>query len=148
MVDQPLLKLPMSHAVKALIYRDDCSMLLQQRDNSPGLLFPNAWTWFGGLVEPGEDLKDALRRELIEELGCLLGQIEEELFQWKWTGPQPALNHVFPVYCQVRDKELILMEGKAMAWYSLIQMEKLALTPLISEHFQRISGFLNRLKLP
>ena len=130
------------HAVKALIYRKDGSMLLQQRDDIPGLAFPNTWTWFGGLVEPGENLKDALHRELTEELGCIPGRVEEELFQWRWSGPQPALNHIFPIYFQAKDEELILMEGKAMAWHSLTQMEKLVLTPLIFENLQRISSFL------
>ncbi len=86
------------HSVKALIYRDDGSMLLQQEDSSPGLPFPNTWTWFGGLVEPGEDLENALARELIEELGCLLGKVEGDLFRLEWTGEEPALNHTYFPY--------------------------------------------------
>jgi len=130
------------HAVKALIYRDDVSMLLQQRDNSPGLLFPNTWTWFGGLVEPGEEWKEALKRELIEELGCLPGVIENELFQWAWTGDEPALNHIFPVYCQVEDREFLLTEGQAMGWFSLDSIKNQVLTPLVYENIHEISSFL------
>jgi 8-oxo-dGTP diphosphatase len=131
-----------NHAVKALIYRDDGSMLLQQRDSSPGLPFPNTWTWFGGLVEPREDLESALARELIEELGCLPGRIEGELFQWKWTGENPALNHIFPVQCQVKDRDLTLMEGQAMQWYYLREIFDLNLTPLICKNISKISNFL------
>ncbi|MEB3826893.1 NUDIX hydrolase [Phormidium sp. CCY1219] len=129
-----------AHAVKAIIYRDDGCLLIQQRDNTPGLPFPNTWTLFGGLVESGESLEDALKRELIEELGCLPGSIESELFQWEWQGEDPALNHIFTVYCQVGD--LVLMEGQAMGWYSLESLKRLVLTPLVSENVSKISAFL------
>lgn len=131
-----------AHAVKALIYRDDGCLLMQQRDNAPGLPFPNTWTLFGGLVEPGEGLKDALKRELIEELGCLPGSIESELFQWEWQGDDPDLNHIFPVYFQVGDRDMVLMEGQAMGWYSLESLKSLVLTPLVSENISKISAFL------
>ena len=104
------------HAVKALIYRKDGSMLLQQRDDIPGLAFPNTWTWFGGLVEPGENLKDALHRELTEELGCIPGRVEEELFQWRWSGPQPALNHIFPIYFQAKGTDLDGRQSNGLAF--------------------------------
>ena len=135
------------HAVKALIYRKDGSMLLQQRDDTPGLAFPNTWTWFGGLVEPGEDLKDALERELIEELGCIPGRIEDELFQWRWSGKEPAVNHIFSVCFLVNEIDLVLMEGKAMKWYSLEEICELNLTPLVYNNISRISSFLKTLSL-
>lgn len=131
-----------AHAVKALIYRDDGCLLMQQRDNTPGLPFPNTWTLFGGLVESGESLEAALKRELIEELGCLPGSIESELFQWEWKGEDPALNHIFTVYCQVGLSDIVLMEGQAMGWYSLQNVEQLLLTPLVSENLSKISAFI------
>lgn len=74
---------PVNHAVKALIYRDEGWILLQQRDYAPGLAFPGFWTFFGGLVEQGESLQKALERELVEELGCIPGQVGDELFRWE-----------------------------------------------------------------
>ncbi len=72
------------HAVKALIYRDDSRILMQQRDYTLGITFQGYWTFFGGQVELGESLKGALELELHEELGCVPGIIGEELFQWEW----------------------------------------------------------------
>jgi 8-oxo-dGTP pyrophosphatase MutT (NUDIX family) len=55
-------------AVAALLILDDGRYLLQQRDDIPAIWYPGHWGCFGGAVEPGEELTDALRRELLEEL--------------------------------------------------------------------------------
>jgi 8-oxo-dGTP pyrophosphatase MutT (NUDIX family) len=55
-------------AVAALIILEDGRYLLQQRDDIPAIWYPGHWGCFGGAVEPGEELTDALRRELLEEL--------------------------------------------------------------------------------
>ena len=137
----------MNHAVKALIYRSDRHILLQQRDLKPGLTFPGYWTLFGGQVEMGENFKAALRRELIEELGCVPGPVGDELFQWEWKGENPALNHCFAVRCEVSDELFVLNEGRAMSWFSLFGMKELLLTPGVVEKMPRIAAFLDLLLL-
>lgn len=51
----------------AVITRPDGSFLLGQR--APGTFYPGYWEFPGGKVEPGEDARTALVRELAEELG-------------------------------------------------------------------------------
>jgi len=51
----------------AVIERPDGSFLLAQRPT--GKVYEGYWEFPGGKVEPGEPIKDALRRELREELG-------------------------------------------------------------------------------
>lgn len=132
----------MNHAVKALIYRRDSRILLQQRDRKPGLPFPGCWTFFGGQVEVGESFKSALQRELVEELGCVPGRVGEELFRWVWTGENPAQNHCFSVYCEVDDDALVLNEGQAMSWFSLEGLQNIPLTPGVYENLPIIAVFL------
>ena len=43
-------------------------ILLQLRDNKPGLEYPNCWGTFGGQIEEGETPQEALVREIKEEL--------------------------------------------------------------------------------
>lgn len=63
-------------AVAAIITVDEGRFLLQLRDDKPGIWYPGFWGCFGGGVEPGEDPVDAIRRELVEELGIEVGSVE------------------------------------------------------------------------
>jgi 8-oxo-dGTP diphosphatase len=131
-------------AVKAIIYRSDGRILLQQRDYTFGILFPGTWTCFGGQVETGEDLKNALLRELDEELGCVPGQLGDELFQWMWHGKNPAQHYYFPVFCEVDDDALVLNEGLAMSWFSFDKLQDIILGPDVSANLQKIAHFVER----
>ncbi len=132
------------HAVKAVIYRQDRRVLMQQRDSNPAILFPGQWALFGGQVEAGENLKGALQRELIEELGCLPGPVGDELYQWKWLGEPQVQNHYFAVLCEVDNDALELLEGQAMSWIPIEELPDLALTPDVRATLSQITHFVER----
>jgi GNAT superfamily N-acetyltransferase/8-oxo-dGTP pyrophosphatase MutT (NUDIX family) len=54
--------------VSALPVTPDGRLVLQLRDDKPGLLYPNCWATLGGRIEEGETPDAALERELIEEI--------------------------------------------------------------------------------
>jgi 8-oxo-dGTP pyrophosphatase MutT (NUDIX family) len=56
-------------AVAALIVLEDGRYLMQLRDQKPGIFYPGHWGLFGGALDPGETVEQALIRELDEELG-------------------------------------------------------------------------------
>jgi 8-oxo-dGTP diphosphatase len=56
----------MKQVVAALIVRENKILICQRTEDQA---MPLKWEFPGGKVEPDEDLKDALRRELDEELG-------------------------------------------------------------------------------
>lgn len=73
----------MKQVVAALIIRDH-KVLACQRTRHQSM--PLKWEFPGGKVEPGEDHRDALRRELEEELGILAK-----------IGPQvTTIRHTYP----------------------------------------------------
>jgi 8-oxo-dGTP diphosphatase len=132
-----------NNAVKAIIFRSDGRILMQQRDEYPGLPFPGCWSFFGGLAEEGESPSQALERELIEELGCVPGRTGPELFKWEWHSDWAATkNHFFPVHCEIETDRLVLNEGQAMAWLSLEDLVSVPLTPDIYENFSDLVTFL------
>jgi 8-oxo-dGTP diphosphatase len=56
----------MKHVVAALILKDDRILACQRTRHQP---MPLKWEFPGGKIEEGEQPRDALRRELEEELG-------------------------------------------------------------------------------
>lgn len=124
-------------AVKAIIYDQEGRFLLQHRDNIAGIGEPNRWGFFGGCVEEGEALTTALERELQEELSCKVGQIEKELFRWDRC-PKCILNVCFAVRFMASNDDLILMEGKDFAWFSLDELVDLPLSPLVYENMSHL----------
>ena len=90
---------PPIDVVAGVIRRDDGRILISQRlaDDTLG----GYWEFPGGKVEPGEELKAALRRELIEELG-----IETEI-----GAEIHSIVHAYPD----RDVRLFFFEARITA---------------------------------
>ncbi len=59
-------------AAMLLIVTDNGRLLLHHRDDKPGIAHPSCWAGFGGAVEEGESVEEALRREVLEETGLVI----------------------------------------------------------------------------
>ncbi|GAB3053853.1 NUDIX domain-containing protein [Micromonospora schwarzwaldensis] len=69
----------------ALIVDDDGRIFVQRR--SPRRrLFPNCWDIAGGHLEPGEEIDDALRREVTEETGWAVSHVLGLVGEYRYTG--------------------------------------------------------------
>lgn len=113
----------MFEVAKALIYREDQKILLQLRDNSSLISYPETWNFFGGEVEKNESPKEALFRELNEELEWSPQSAE---FLLKWSNPKDgSLMHIFTVFCDVPSNHLIQHEGQTMDWYFVNELDQL-----------------------
>jgi 8-oxo-dGTP pyrophosphatase MutT (NUDIX family) len=58
-----------AHAVAAIVHTTDGRYLLQHRDAIRSIFYPDHWGCFGGAIDAGERPREALARELREELG-------------------------------------------------------------------------------
>jgi 8-oxo-dGTP diphosphatase len=131
------------HAVKAIIYNDSKEILLQQRDYTEGIPFQGHWTFFGGKVEDDNSFIQALERELMEELNCIPGKIEPELFSSVWNGGEiPTINHYFPIQLQVDANLLNLNEGFGMDWFAIENIKLLEkLVPSVKENLYHLENY-------
>ncbi|QLQ38462.2 NUDIX domain-containing protein [Micromonospora robiginosa] len=69
----------------ALIVDDDGRIFVQRR-SAERRLFPNCWDIAGGHVEPGEEIDDALRREVTEETGWAVSHVLGLVGEYRYTG--------------------------------------------------------------
>ena len=101
--------------VSIFLLRDDGALLLQHRDNKPGLPNAGRWSPLGGHCEADEDVEACVRRELREETGydCkklnLLGSFTDASAE---KNPAPLLNAFWVLYDGVQ--MLRCMEGQAI----------------------------------
>ena len=92
----------------------------------PGKVYEGYWEFPGGKLEAGETVEQALRRELIEEIGITIGAA----IPWKveWVDYPHALVRLN--FCKVFDwtGQLQMHEGQSFAWQSL----PVAVAPVLS----------------
>jgi 8-oxo-dGTP diphosphatase len=101
-------------AVGVLI-RPDGAFLLTTRP--PGKVYAGYWEFPGGKLESGETVEQALRRELIEEIGITIGSVQP----WKQELVDYPHALVRLHFCKVFNwsGELHMREGQSFAWQQL-----------------------------
>ena len=65
----------MIHGAGVVVVRKDGAVLMQHRDNKPGIFWPDYWSYPAGTVNKEEDFKVAAIRELKEESGYTPDQV-------------------------------------------------------------------------
>jgi 8-oxo-dGTP diphosphatase len=106
-------------AVVCLVDRQG-RILMQHRDAN-AKTSPNQWGLPGGKIEPGEAPDAAARREVLEETGLAVPQVEH-----LWTGTRPSVStpdglvemHVFCAPTEASQDDVVLGEGQAMLFLS------------------------------
>lgn len=124
------------NAVCAIILVDG-RYLLQLRDNITGIFFPGCWSCFGGGVEEGESLTQALARELKEELDLSVDQSEFGYFtrfdfDLGFARLPPIWRYTYELQLSpARLEALRVLEGVAMRLFSVeeILAGSMPLTP-------------------
>jgi 8-oxo-dGTP diphosphatase len=111
---------PLIQVAVGVLFLPDGRFLLTTRPK--GKVYEGHWEFPGGKLEPGETIVQALRRELIEELGiaiedCTLWKTEQVDYPHAWV----QLN-----FCRVTrwQGELQMREGQIFSWQRLpVQVE-------------------------
>jgi len=98
-----------------ILIRPDGQFLLTSRP--PGKVYEGYWEFPGGKLEQGESVEQALRRELKEEIGIIVGPVH----RWKVEMVDYPHALVRLNFCKVFEWSgaLQMHEGQSFAWQSL-----------------------------
>jgi ADP-ribose pyrophosphatase YjhB (NUDIX family) len=116
--------------VGALIFRDD-AILLIERGQEP---LKGSWTLPGGLVEPGERLEEAVRREMLEETGLQVRPRQVvEIFERIMADAQARTEYHYVIidyWCEVEGGALKAASDVAQAeWVKREDLWRYELSP-------------------
>ena len=107
-------RVPVEVAVGVLIDSEGRFLLTSRPE---GKVYAGYWEFPGGKLEPGETVEQALRRELLEELGIEIGPAQP----WKTELMDYPHARVRLHFCKVFEwrGEFEMREQQAMAWQQL-----------------------------
>ena len=113
-----------------LIVTEDGGLLLHHRDDKPGIPNPDCWAGFGGAVEDGETVEDAVVREVREETGLLIADpiFLTEAVDHEGDGRTVSL---FYIVGGVRPEDIDLHEGAGIGVHSVADLPGLKMTPFV-----------------
>jgi 8-oxo-dGTP pyrophosphatase MutT (NUDIX family) len=126
----------------ALLATSEGKIILQQRDNNPGIVNPGLISIFGGTIKAKDNLEQGLRRELLEELELNIDDLSvKKLGTFLKTQEMDGLDWVIDVYVvnNVKPESLKIHEGKGMVCdypKELLKLDKLTrITRLVLQSY-------------
>ena len=126
-------------AVAHVILLVDNCYVLQLRDNKPNIAAPGKWSLFGGMVESGESPREALVREIQEELSIKLSNFRPFWVVNRFSDFLQELITYNIFESDITDLwgNHYLMEGQATNYFDYQELAGLDLTSVVSEILNR-----------
>jgi 8-oxo-dGTP diphosphatase len=130
--------------VSAAVILEEGHVLLTQR--KAGGHLAGMWEFPGGKVEPGEDPRDALRRELREELGIetVIGDIIDVTFH-RYEDAQKAVLLLFYAAIRTADSPApSALDVAAFKWASIGDLDPTRFPPADVDVLKKVAAMLPR----
>ena len=123
----------MQDVAKAILLERD-NFVLQLRDNKPLIETPDMWSLFGGEIEKNEDPKEAMLREIEEEL-CI--KVKDICFLWDWEDGKKVHHKIYEADITSLWGRHQLTEGQATDSFNWDQLKTLRIPQFIQEVLAR-----------
>jgi 8-oxo-dGTP diphosphatase len=116
-------------AAMLLVVTDD-GLLMHHRDDKPGIAHPGCWAGFGGAVEAGESVEEALHREVAEETGLVIVDpvFLTDAVDYEGDGRLVSLFYTVGDY---QPDDIDLHEGAGVAVQRVADLPNLKIAPFI-----------------
>jgi 8-oxo-dGTP pyrophosphatase MutT (NUDIX family) len=129
---------PMRRAAMLVIVTDAGDLLLHHRDDKEGTVHPGRWAGFGGAVEDGETVGEAVRRKVRGETGL---DVEAPIFLTERLDDDAAgdgrLISLYYVVGGIDVGDIDLQEGAGIGVHSVEAALALDLPPFLRQALQR-----------
>nr|WP_263323545.1 (deoxy)nucleoside triphosphate pyrophosphohydrolase [Neobacillus sp. Marseille-Q6967] len=112
--------------VAAIIENEQGEILCALR--SPRMSMPNLWEFPGGKVEDGEDIIEALVREIEEELGCRIETVKE-IFNDNLHEYVTFSIRLISIKCKIIEGVPVPIEHSKLIWLNRENLESLKWAP-------------------
>ena len=108
---------------------------MQHRDDKPGIAAPGMWALFGGRVEDHESPRDAVIREVHEELCVRIDSCEPVWVVERYSEFAKAIGtySFFQADISSQWRRHRLMEGQAVARFTFDELAGLPMFPIMRE---------------
>ncbi|MDF2234516.1 NUDIX domain-containing protein [Albimonas sp. CAU 1670] len=124
-------------------------ILMQLRDDAPGLAAAGLWSPFGGGVEPGETLREAAVREFEEETGLRLAPDALRPYVRVLSGrPGRPRIYTYLAAMPAGAEAIRLGEGAGFALWTPRQMRLIPLSPALADAGLRLAGMVEAGAVP
>jgi 8-oxo-dGTP diphosphatase len=114
--------------VSALLTDQQGKLVIQLRDDKPGLLFPAHWATLGGAIENGETPDQAMGRELEEEVEPAPPVTFWRYFEHHYHvrgEKRMVANHVYVGQLSCALEDIKLYEGQRLAAFAAHEIDSL-----------------------
>ena len=122
--------------------------LLQLRDNKKNIFFPGYWGLFGGRIDKNEMQDKAVVREVKEETSLKVKVLRKILVvDFSMIGLKKERNIIYYDCKVLKNKKIILNEGKKYNFFTFNQIKKIKIIPMdfvaINCHYHKNKNFIS-----